>query len=61
MNAQEWNNRYPVGQPVCLTEDDGSMRYTQTRTKAWELGSGHSVVSVDEKSGGYSLDRIKAR
>lgn len=61
MKAQDWNDKYAVGQPVCLTEDDGSMTYTQTRTEAWELGSGHSVVSVAGKTGGYSLDRIQAR
>lgn len=59
--AVNWNNSYPVGQAIELTEDDGSLTHTQTRSEAWELGSGESVVMVDGKRGGYSLSRIKAR
>mgnify|MGYP000338848993 CR=1 FL=1 len=61
MKAKEWNDTYPSGQSVCLTEDSGSLTHTQTRSEAWELGSGESVVMVTGKSGGYSLDRIKAQ
>jgi hypothetical protein len=61
MKAKEWNNTYPTCQPVYLTEDDGSLTATQTRSKAWELGCGTPVVSVDGKTGGYLLERIKAR
>ena len=61
MTSQEWNDTYPIGQPIALTEDDGSLTYTQTRSEAWELGSGQAIIKVDGKSGGYNLDRIKAR
>ncbi len=61
MKAQEWNNIYSVGQSICLTEDDGSITATQTKSQAWELGHGQAVIKVDGKRGGYSLDRIKAR
>ena len=61
MKSKEWNDKYTVGQPVYLTEDGGSTTATQTRSIAWDLGHGQSVVQVDGKRGGYSLDRIKAR
>ena len=61
MTAKEWNNQYPVGQPVALTEDDGSLTFTQTRSIAWELGHGAPVVKVDGRVGGYDLNRIRAR
>ena len=61
MTAKEWNDKYPIYQPVHLTEDDGSITETQARSVAWELGSGSFVIMVDGKRGGYSLDRIHAR
>ncbi len=61
MKSQEWNDSYPVGQSIELIEDDGSLTYTQTRSLAWELDSGITVVMVTGRSGGYLLDRIKAR
>ncbi len=61
MSSREWNDTYPVGQPIALTEDDGSLTYTQTRSAAWKLGDGVIVVLVSGKSGGYALNRIKAR
>ena len=61
MKAQEWNDKYPRGQSIYLTEDDGSITATQTKSGAWELGSGQSVVKVTGRTGGYSLDRIEAR
>lgn len=61
MTAEQWNDTYPAGQPVELTEDDGSITHTQTRSIAWELGHGEPVVKVDGKTGGYLLERIKAR
>ena len=59
--STEWNNTYPVGQSIALTEDDGSLTYTQTRSHAWDLGSGEPVVMVTGRTGGYSLKRIEAR
>lgn len=61
MTAEQWNNTYPSGQPVYLTEDDGSLTATQTRSNAWELGSKEAVVMITGRTGGYSLKRIEAR
>jgi hypothetical protein len=61
MTADQWNAMYAPHQPIELTEDDGSKTYTQTRSIAWELSPGTFVVLVDGKTGGYDLDRIKAR
>jgi len=60
MNIEEWNNRYGIKQPVELREDDGSITYTHTTSKAWDV-CGTAVVMVGYKSGGYDLSRIKAR
>lgn len=60
MDAKEFNEWYPVGTAVILTDDFGKEHQTNTRSPAWELGHGDSVVSVDGRSGGYDLDRIKA-
>ena len=61
VSAQDWNDKYPAVQPVYLTEDDGSITATQTRSVAWEIGGGTPVVMVDGKRGGYLLSRIKPR
>ena len=61
MKANEWNDKYPVGQPIHLKEDDGSITNTQTRSVAWETGDGNPIIQVDGKRGGYSLKRITAR
>lgn len=61
MKAQEWNDKYPVGQLVELIEDNGSVTHTKTRSEAWELGHGKPVIMVVGKSGGYLLSRIRAR
>lgn len=61
MKAAEWNIQYPVDQPIALTEDDGSVTYTQTRSIAWDLNGDTTVVKVDGKTGGYDLSRIEAR
>lgn len=55
----QWNKKYPVGTAVELTNDDGKIENTKTRSEAWLLGSGHPVVSVVGRTGGYLLERIK--
>jgi hypothetical protein len=57
--VQEWNELYPPGTPVQLTNDDGEIEETKTRSIAWLLGSGHAVVSVEGRTGGYLLERIR--
>ena len=61
MKAVEWNNTYPISQPVYLKEDDDSITATQTRSKAWDLLSGSTIIKVYGKTGGYDLSRIIAR
>lgn len=67
MTADQFNARYPVGTPVVaypLTRpDDNQTEFfermeTVTRTPAWTLGHGASVVSVDGYAGGIALTHI---
>ena len=60
MKAAEWNELYPVGTAVILTDDLSKEHHTNTRSIAWELGHGAPVVKVTGRTGGYDLDRIKA-
>lgn len=60
-DAQEWNKLYPPGTEVFLTNDDGKIEETTTRSIAWLLGSGHPVVSVEGRTGGYLLERIQPK
>lgn len=52
-SASEWNERYPVGTPVkyfpVLPGTD--FMETKTRSEAWELGHGESVVKVEGVTG----------
>ncbi|MFI0897716.1 hypothetical protein [Streptomyces sp. NPDC020983] len=62
-DADRWNARYPVGTPVTaypLTRADEPLR-TRTRTPAWRLGHGDSVVSVDGYAGGIHLTHVDPR
>ena len=57
--AARWNAEHPVGTVVALTEDDGSITTTITRSEAWHLGHGEPVVKVAGRAGGYMLARIR--
>ncbi|WP_265692371.1 hypothetical protein [Streptomyces griseolus] len=60
MTADEWNARYPVGTPVTaypVTRDDEALT-TVTRSRAWTLGHGAAVVSVEGYSGGICLTHV---
>jgi hypothetical protein len=57
VNIEERKKIKP-GTPVVLREDNGELTFTKTCTEPWRLGSGHWVVGVEGKDGGYSLDRI---
>ncbi|MFF2009137.1 hypothetical protein ACFVWY_08700 [Streptomyces sp. NPDC058195] len=60
MTADEWNERYPVGTPVIAypgTRDDEPLD-TVTRSRAWTLGHGAAVVSVEGESGGIHLTHV---
>lgn len=63
MNAQQWNERYPVGTMVRYWPVQGrplsSTTDAPTRSEAWDLPSGHSVVLIEGKAGGVYLDNIE--
>ncbi|QLJ01478.1 hypothetical protein HZZ00_10900 [Streptomyces sp. NEAU-sy36] len=70
MNAEQWNERYPIGTPVIaypLTrpEDHNPDFFMQlntvTRTPAWTLGNGEPLVSVVGYAGGICLTHIDVR
>lgn len=59
MQANEFNQKYEVGQNVIYTDDFGDKHETQTRSEAWELGSGEAVVSIKGRTGGHAISRIQ--
>ena len=59
MKASEWNAKHKIGRGVIVRLDDGKLKYTKTRSEAWELGHGQPVVMVEGISGGYDLARVK--
>ena len=61
MTAKEWNEKYPVGQPVTLYDDLGQPHKTHTRSIAWTQATGDVLVKVNGISGGYLLERIQPR
>jgi hypothetical protein len=69
LTAEQWNERYPIGTPVIAypgfrpehpaAKTLGARRLeTRTRSRAWTLGHGTPVVSVDGYPGGISLEHI---
>lgn len=59
--VDEWNELYPPGTEVVLTDDEGQQQLTSTRSAA-EVLSGHTaVIWVEGISGCYLLDRIQPR
>lgn len=68
MNAQQWNDLYPVGTPVTAypgvrPEDEHAswaceQLETTTRSKAWTLGHGEPVVMVEGYAGGIALTHV---
>lgn len=60
--AGKWNDTYPVGQPVYLTEDDGSMTATQTKSHAIQIAADKpAVIKVTGRGIVYLLTRVQAR
>jgi hypothetical protein len=60
--AAKWNDTYPVGQSVYLTEDDGSITATQTKSHAIQIAKDKpAVVKVTSRDTVYLLSRIQAR
>lgn len=63
VDADRWNRRYPVGTAVAAypqTREDEPL-LTRTRTPAWRLGTGDSLVSVDGYAGGIALTHVDPR
>jgi hypothetical protein len=57
--VDDWNAKNPVGTPVTVRKDDGTIVHSITRSEAWLLGDHTPVVMVDGISGGYLLERVK--
>lgn len=55
-----WNATVPPGTDVLLTEDDGRMVQTTTRSKAW-IASDQPVCLVEGRSGAFLLWRLEVR
>lgn len=70
LTAEQWNERHPIGTPVIAypgirpeyAAEIGTTQYTRletvTRTRAWNLGHGEPVVSVEGYAGGISLEHV---
>jgi hypothetical protein len=54
-----WNSLNPPGTQCELLDNSGAWIKTKTRSIAWELGHGQSVVKVEGKTGGWELERIR--
>ena len=61
MNAQEWNKQFPIGTAVLYHPIIGEpeCEESKTRSEAWELGHGESVVKIEGRTGGVCLDAVK--
>ena len=58
--VDNWNAKYPVGQKVIVTIDNGDKIETVTTNQATLLG-GHTAVGwFKDIRGAYSLDRAQA-
>lgn len=58
MTAAEWNAQHKAGIGVIVKLDGGKLKYTKTRSEAWELGHGQPVIMLEGISGGYDLARV---
>jgi hypothetical protein len=64
MNAEEFNAKHPVGTAVrywnVLPPDPAFPPVeTRTRTKAWTLGHGQPVVSIEGRTGGVDIEHLE--
>ena len=57
-NAEAFNSKVSVGDEVIYIDDFDVEHKTRTRTLAWDIGSGSTLVSIEGKTGGYDVDRI---
>lgn len=56
-----WNRFYPVGTPVLVKRDDGSVTPSETISGAELLGGHTAVVWLRDIRGAYLLDRVSPR
>jgi hypothetical protein len=56
--VEMWNLLVPVGTAVELTNDNGELEETRTRSPAWMMDCGNAVVKVEGRTGGFLLWRI---
>lgn len=54
-----FNQQYPLGTPVIVTDDFGYEHQSTVESVAWTLGRHSNVVKVKGFSGGYDIDRVK--
>ena len=57
-NAEAFNSKVSVGDEVIYIDDFDVEHKTRTRTLAWDIVSGSTLVSLEGKAGGYDVDRI---
>ncbi len=60
MNSEEFNKIFKNGDDVIYIDDAGNEHKTKTRSIAWDLASGSSVVAIVGRRGGHDIERIKA-
>lgn len=53
-----WNLNYPVGTPVLVRRDDGTLTQTVTTHEASILGGHTAVVWLKDIRGAYALERV---
>jgi len=56
--CDNFNRRNPVGTPVAVQKDNGSIVETKTRSQAYVMSEHTPVVFVDGISGCYALSRV---
>jgi hypothetical protein len=52
---------WPIGTPVLVRRDDGTLLETVTRSAPWQMAHGDWVVLVKGITGCYLADRITAK
>lgn len=60
ITAEKWNQHFPVGTPVAYHPilDEEKSVLTKTRSEAWTLGCGNSVVKIEGRTGGVLLESL---
>lgn len=64
MTAAQWNEQHPVGTavrywPIWPPIESVPAVDTRTRSEAWHLGDGTTVVMIEGRTGGVALSHIE--